>query len=334
MNSFKISYYLLIKETLYQDVLTIFTWLFIKKMFSYYKWILFNLPNIMIKLSGQKISCHIQEKLQEYIVKQKTKPSLSIFYEPTEITTKYIHAKQKYAQDIGAFCKLIPLQGTQKDVQDILTEANQDQNTHGIIIQLPHTQFDTFTLTSYINPQKDIDGLHYQSLGKCMYRQHQYNTCTNLGVVELLKAYHLDQYEGKNIVIIGDSPLIGRSLGLFFLDQNATVHICNKHTPDLLSLIKQGDIVISAVGKKHLFSLCDMKKDSIAINIGFSYEDNKIYGDIDVSNPPKHIKAYTPILSSTGPMTIAILFHKLVQNTYTNFPPFSNLMDGFSDEIL
>ena len=121
-----------------------------------------------------------------------------------------------------------------------------------MLLQLPiPKKFDEQRLISNINPDKDVDGLNEQNIGKLVKNESAMRSCTPAGIINLLRSQNIT-IEGKNIVVIGRSLLVGKPLSLMFLNLNGTVTVTHSKTKNLNKICKEADILIVAAGKPNL----------------------------------------------------------------------------------
>jgi methylenetetrahydrofolate dehydrogenase (NADP+) / methenyltetrahydrofolate cyclohydrolase len=231
----------------------------------------------------------------------------------------YITKKKESCQKAGLNSEVINLASdiNQSQLQEKLTQLSSDPATHGILVQLPlPEQLSVPLMLKHLNPRKDVDGFHAYNTGK-LFRSAAYEKlapCTPKGVIKLLEHYQIP-IQGQHVVVVGHSDIVGKPMGMMFLNRNATVTICHKFTKDLASHTKQADILVSAVGKKHLITKDMVKPGAVLVDIGFSKEGKKIYGDIDFQALKGHASAISPVPGGAGPMTVAVLIENTI-NAY------------------
>lgn len=188
-----------------------------------------------------------------------------------------------------------------------IKELNKDKAVNGIILQLPIPEnYDVDKIINTIDPAKDIDGLTFISQGKLL--SDDKNTlipCTPKGILEIFKEYKID-LEGKHVVVVGRSNLVGKPIMLECLKRNATCTICHSKTKDLKKYTKEADILIVSVGKKHLIDKTMIKKDAVIIDVGINREEGKLYGDVN-PNVDEICSMRTPVPGGVGPMTVVML---------------------------
>lgn len=217
----------------------------------------------------------------------------------------YTKIKEKIADRLGIEYKLFHLPGivTQKEVEKLINDLNQNKYVDGIVIQLPlPNDIDTERIISLISPAKDVDGF----LGK-------FPAPTPQAILEILKFYHIE-IKNKKIVIVGHGRLVGKPLEKIFLKQNIQAIICDLKTKNLKEKTIKADILISAVGVPGLIKSEMVKKEAIIIDAGTAEAGGKIVGDVSRSVYEK-VSTYTPNPGGVGPVTVAVLMKNLVEAT-------------------
>mgnify|MGYP000858512635 CR=1 FL=1 len=205
-----------------------------------------------------------------------------------------------------------------------IEKLNNDSEVHGILVQLPlPKQIDSQTVLEAIIPEKDVDGFHPVNLGKLLQKDESIVPCTPKGIIRLLEEYEID-LTGKEMVVIGQSTIVGRPMALLGLNRGATVTVCHSRTKDLEKQIARADIIISAVGKPNLVKKEYVKKDAVIIDVGINrLESGKLVGDVDFDGVKDHVSAITPVPGGVGPMTIAML----LEQTYLNACKWENIYE-------
>ena len=230
-------------------------------------------------------------------------------------SNKYINQKRKLAEELGVNFDLIKLEKTTtKKLCNIIDELNDNDDCHGIIVQLPiPKELDYELIRNRINPIKDIDGVNDANIVKLMHGQKDALVpCTALGIMKILDYYKIP-LEGMDVTIIGRSIHIGKALYSLLLNRNCTVTICHSKTKDLKKHTKNSDIVITSVGKADFITPDMVNKDVILIDVGFNFKDGHICGD--VSNEVKDYKYLTPVPGGVGQMTVYSIYENLL-NAY------------------
>lgn len=267
-------------------------------------------------IDGKYVSSLIKNNLKAHIESMKIDPTLAVIQiGNNEASNIYIRNKEKYAKEIGASFVHIKYDENedQNVVIDKIKELNNDDNINGIIVQLPLPKgFDTDLIVNTIDPHKDVDGLTELSIGKLCINKPLLMPCTPSGIIYLLEYYNIP-IESKNVVIVGRSNLVGKPLFEMMLNKNATVTLCHSKTENLKSITSKADILVSAVGKKHIITADMVKKDAVVIDVGINKEDGKLYGDVDYNKVIKKASYITPVPGGVGPMTIAMLYSNLIK---------------------
>jgi methylenetetrahydrofolate dehydrogenase (NADP+)/methenyltetrahydrofolate cyclohydrolase len=157
-----------------------------------------------------------------------------------------------------------------------------------------------------IDPAKDVDGFHPYNMGNLMIGDEGFVPCTPAGIIRALEYYDVD-IEGKDVVIVGHSNVVGKPMAAMLLNRNATVAVCHVYTKDLKSYTAGADILVVAAGVKHLIKEDMVKKGAVVFDAGITEEEGKIYGDVDFENVVNKASLITPVPGGVGPMTIATL---------------------------
>ena len=227
----------------------------------------------------------------------------------------YVNAKLKKAESIGfkAILKQLTSNVTEKEIIANIKEWNNDPNINGILVQLPlPKEINKNIILNSIDPIKDVDGLTAYNSGLFYTGQEPYAIpCTTRGIIMLLKEYNIE-IEGKHVVVIGRSNLVGKPTAQAFLFENATVTTCHSKTENLESIIKTADIVVSAVGEKIVNGKI-LKKNSVVVDVGiFRTPEGKISGDVEFESASQVASYISPVPGGVGPMTVTALMYNLL----------------------
>ena len=204
---------------------------------------------------------------------------------------------------------------TQTELNETIDNLNKDTSVHGILVQLPlPDQLNEFTTTSRIAPLKDVDGLTPYNVGLLAMKKAALVACTPSGIMEMFD-YHNINLQGKNVVIINRSHLVGKPLYHLLLERNATVITCHSKTKNLEELCRLADIIITAVGDRNKFTLTPemIKEGAVVIDVAISRHEEKLVGDTDYDQIIQKASFATPVPGGVGPMTVAML----LKNTIT-----------------
>lgn len=274
----------------------------------------------MSNIDGKIISTKIKEELKAEIKTYMIKPCLAVIQIGNdEASNVYISAKQKACSEVGIYLKHIKFDEDSREIEIInkIIELNNDEYVHGILLQLPIPEkFNEEKLINYISRNKDVDGLTDINVGKLINNKKCLVSCTPQGIIKLLEESGVS-ISGKNVVIVGRSKLVGKPLISLFLNNDATVTVCHSKTNNLKEFTKNADILVVAVGKKHLITEDMVKKDSVVIDVGINRIDGKLYGDVDYENVKNKVSLITPVPGGVGPMTVAMLLCN-VNTVYKN----------------
>ena len=267
-------------------------------------------------LDGKKTSQKLLEKLQQEVSSLAKKPVLAIMLVGENLASLiYVNAKLKKAESIGfkAILKQLTSNVTEKEIIANIKEWNNDPNINGILVQLPlPKEINKNIILNSIDPIKDVDGLTAYNSGLFYTGQEPYAIpCTTRGIIMLLKEYNIE-IEGKHVVVIGRSNLVGKPTAQAFLFENATVTTCHSKTENLESIIKTADIVVSAVGEKIVNGKI-LKKNSVVVDVGiFRTPEGKISGDVEFESASQVASYISPVPGGVGPMTVTALMYNLL----------------------
>lgn len=230
---------------------------------------------------GTEIARNIREEVKQEIVKMGINPSLSVILVGDDVSSKiYVNNKKKACQEVGIICNILSFENDcdPKIVKDKVVNSESS----GVIVQLPlPSHFDKFEIINSIDPFKDVDCFHIENIGRLVQGNPRFLPCTPAAVNVLLIN---EELEGKHVVIVNDSIVVGKALSMLLLKRKATVTLCNEYTKNIKFICQSADILVSAVGKIPDFSITNdyVKKDAIVIDVGiFRNSDGKIRGDVD-----------------------------------------------------
>lgn len=270
-----------------------------------------------IILDGKKLRDKIFENLKQKLNNMSEKPTLAVILVGDDPASQiYVKNKKKTAENLGINSIVInyPSNISEKILLDKIQELNNDNKITAILVQLPLPKhIDKFKIIDTIAPEKDVDGLTPYNSGKLFSGEEPYvYPCTPKGILLLLDEYNIE-LEGKHVVVIGRSNLVGKPVAQMLLNRNATVTMCHSHTKNLSDITKTADIVVSAVGKNILGEKM-LKSDCVVVDVGIFKDINgKICGDVDFTSASKIAAYISPVPGGVGPMTIASLMLNTVE---------------------
>lgn len=281
-------------------------------------------------LDGKELSKKIktQLKLEVETLKNKTgkTPKLAVVLVGDDPASAiYVKNKKNACKFVGitSEVKVLDKSTTQTELESVLSTLNSDKTVNGILLQLPLPNgLNERQALNCIAPQKDVDGLTTVNMGKLLTNEQGLTPCTPTGIMELFNEYNIN-LDGKHVVIINRSLLVGKPLEQMLLHKNATVTICHSHTKNIESLTKNADIIVTAVGKKNFLTKSMVKKNATIIDVAIVRDENGICGDADFKMLVKKAEFITPVPGGVGPLTIAML----LKNTIKAFKNQNNLTD-------
>lgn len=270
-----------------------------------------------IILDGKKLRDKIFENLKQKLNNMSEKPTLAVILVGENPASQiYVRNKKKTAENLGINSIVInyPADISENILLDKIQELNNDNKITAILVQLPLPKhIDKFKIIDAIAPEKDVDGLTPYNSGKLFAGEEPYvYPCTPKGILLLLDEYNIE-LEGKHVVVIGRSNLVGKPVAQMLLNRNATVTMCHSHTKNLSDITKTADIVVSAVGK-NIIGEKILKSDCVVVDVGiFKDVNGKICGDVDFASASKIAAYISPVPGGVGPMTIASLMLNTVE---------------------
>jgi methylenetetrahydrofolate dehydrogenase (NADP+)/methenyltetrahydrofolate cyclohydrolase len=267
-------------------------------------------------INGKQIAEQIKQNLKQEISQLNSKPGLAVILvgdNPNSII--YTSLKEKACEEVGIYSKIYKFKKEikEQEIIDLIKELNQNPKINGILVQLPLPKnLNQNKVINSLSPEKDVDGLHPLNLGKLSSNQSTIIPCTPKAIIKVLDFFNID-LQGKNIVIINRSNVVGKPLANLFLKRNATVTLCHSKTQNLEKHTQQADILISATGSAGLISSKMVKPGVVIVSLGISRdENNKIKGDVE-ENAKEKASYFVPVLGGIGPMTIAMLLENTLQ---------------------
>lgn len=272
-------------------------------------------------IDGKRISNECKEELRDQVLKLKEKGiqvTLAVIQVGADpASSVYVGNKKKACEFIGihSLAYELPEETKEEELLQLVEELNQREDVNGILVQLPLPKhIDEDKVIQTIDPKKDVDGFHPQSVGALSIGQKGFVSCTPAGVIELCKRSGI-QIEGKECVVVGRSNIVGKPMALLLLRENGTVTVCHSRTKDLKEVCKRADILVVAIGKPRFITKEYVKEGAVVIDVGIHRdENNKLCGDVDYEDVKEHTSAITPVPGGVGPMTIAMLMYNCVSS--------------------
>lgn len=272
-------------------------------------------------IDGKAISMQIKEEIKKEAASLKeqgknvTLAVIQVGDNPASCV--YVRNKKKGCEyiGIGSLSYELKEETTQEELLSLIRELNAREDVNGILVQLPlPAHIDEDTVIREIDPKKDVDGFHPQSVGALCIGQLGFVSCTPAGIIELLKRSGVS-LEGKECVILGRSNIVGKPMALLMLRENATVTIAHSRTKNLAEVTKRADILIVAIGKPKMITREYVKEGAVVIDVGINRDqNNKLCGDVDFDDVAPVCSAITPVPGGVGPMTIAMLLNNCMES--------------------
>ena len=282
-------------------------------------------------MDGLEVAKLVKERVKkavEELKKQNIEPCLAtILVGNNPASSTYVRNKHMACEEVGILTKDLHPSETisQNELNEIIDSLNKDNKIHGILVQLPlPNHIDEFETTSRISPIKDVDGLTPHNMGLLSMRKAILKACTPMGIMEMFEYYGID-LEGKNVMIINRSNLIGKPLYHMLLEKNATVVTCHSKTKNLKEISQKADVIITGVGDRSRFNLTSdmIKEGAVVIDVAITRHDGKLIGDTDFEEIIEKASYATPVPGGVGPMTVSML----LKNTVTA----ASLSKGFGN---
>ena len=271
-------------------------------------------------IDGKELAKKIRMDLKEEVTELKSKginPKLAVIMVGDDKASKvYVKNKSKACEEIGIEYEefLMDSNITMNELLDLIDELNNRKDIHGILLQSPIPKnLDIYQAFNKIDYRKDVDGFHPINVGKLSIGEECFISCTPYGVIKMLEAYDID-IQGKNVVIIGRSNIVGKPLIQCMLKKNGTVTVCHSKTENIKEITKNADILVAALGKAKFITEDMVKDGAVIIDVGINRtEEGKLVGDVDFENVKEKASFITPVPGGVGPMTIAMLMTNVVK---------------------
>ncbi len=268
-------------------------------------------------LNGKEVAEVREGNLRASISSLSTPPHLAIIQVGNNsASTKYIEYKKRFAGRVGAIVTHEQQEENinEKELCEHIQNYNDDISVHGIIVQLPLPKhIRPWVIMDAIDPKKDVDGLTSTNLRHVYENDEIILPATTKGILTLLENYNI-KLEGKHVVVVGRSSLVGKPTALACINRNATVTVCHSKTNNLIEVTNTADILIVAIGQANLIRESYIKKGCVVVDVGINVdEENKVTGDVLFESLSEKADAISPVPGGVGPMTIVSLFENLLQ---------------------
>lgn len=268
-------------------------------------------------LSGKTVAIDIKGQIKNYTeelkASGKTLKISSILVGDDGGSVYYQNFQEKLANNLGIEFDKIKLREdvSEDELKLKIEELNKDESVNGIMLLLPLPKhIDERTVTNLIDANKDLDCLSEISVGRFYKGEKCFMPCTPNSVITLLKAYNIE-IEGKEVVIVGRSNIVGKPLFQMFLNENATVTVCHSRTKNLKEVCRRADILVVAIGKANFVDSSYVREGAIVIDVGTSEVDGKITGDVNFDDVYKKASFITPVPGGVGSLTTTLLLKNI-----------------------
>ena len=273
-----------------------------------------------VLIDGKELAKKIRMELKDEVTELRAKeinPKLAVIMVGDDKASKvYVKNKSKACEEIGIEYEefLMDSNTTMQELLDLIENLNNREDIHGILLQSPIPKnLDINQDFNKIDFRKDVDGFHPINVGKLSIGEDCFISCTPFGVTKMLEEYNID-VQGKNVVIIGRSNIVGKPLIQCMLKKNGTVTVCHSKTQNIKEITKNADILIAALGKAKFVTADMVKEGAVIIDVGINRnDDGKLVGDVDFENVKEKASYITPVPGGVGPMTIAMLMTNVVK---------------------
>lgn len=271
-------------------------------------------------LEGKKVAQALDETMTKRVEELKKKgvtPGLAvILVGDNSASAVYVRNKKRRAEKLGIDFQLIHFDATitEDELLQKIDELNHDEKVDGFIVQLPvPDHIDEDKVIEAIDPRKDVDGLTPISVGNLWIGTPLTKPATASGILMMLDHYNVD-LDGKNVVIVGRSNIVGKPTAALMLDRNATVTITHSHTKNLKEITSKADVLVVAIGKAKFITKEYVKDQAIVVDVGMDRDENgKLCGDVDFDDVKQKAAMMTPVPGGVGPMTITALVDQVIE---------------------
>jgi methylenetetrahydrofolate dehydrogenase (NADP+)/methenyltetrahydrofolate cyclohydrolase len=289
-------------------------------------------------IDGKAVALEVENEFQPLLsrmIARGVRPGLTVIrvgHDPA--SEMYVRSKARKAEQLGlrGVERHLPDTITQDDLLEEIAALNANGEVDGILVQLPLPRhIDSRVILAAIDPEKDVDGFHPLNVGRLHQGLPNLIPCTPAGVIRLIESTGME-IAGSRACVVGRSDIVGKPVAALLLQRHATVTICHSQTRDLAATIREGEIVIAAVGKPHLIQGDMIRPGAVVIDVGTSLithadqvnlppgkletlrtKGSTIIGDVDFEGARKLAGWITPVPGGVGPMTIVMLMRNTVR---------------------
>lgn len=268
------------------------------------------------KAIAKKLRAEYHSRVDQLRSRYSLTPALAvILVGDNPASQSYVRNKIAGCKEVGIRSELIELPATATEEQLLaqIDRLNDDVTVHGILVQLPlPPHIRVSSVLERISVEKDVDGFHLYNMGGLVTGNTVFSPCTPYGVQKILEHENIP-VEGRNVVVVGASNIVGKPTALMLMQQDATVVICHKKTRDLGNFTLLADILVVAAGVPNLIVPQIVRTGAVVIDVGFNrLPDGRIVGDVDFEGVKEKASYITPVPGGVGQMTVTMLLHNTI----------------------
>lgn len=273
-----------------------------------------------LRIDGKSIAQELRARIKKEI--EDCSPSLvpglaAVLIGEHPASKVYVRNKRRMCEEVGIYSEehRLPDDASEAEILRLVEDLNHDPKIDGILVQLPMPgQIETRRILDAVNPDKDVDGFHYNNVGKLIANRPGFVPCTPLGIIKLLDDSGVE-ISGAHAVIVGRSDIVGKPMAFLLLHRHATVTICHSRTRYLEAICREADILVAAMGRPRFITNKMIKEGATVIDVGINrLPDGQLVGDVDFDSVQEKAGAITPVPGGVGPMTIAMLLSNTLQS--------------------
>ncbi len=235
-------------------------------------------------------------------------------------SASYVRQKEKFAERAGIIAETWRYEDsiTEAEVLTEIEKINQDPSIHGVIVQLPvPDQVSVEKILNAIDPSKDVDGFTPENVGQLFLGENTLECCTPKGVIRMIEEANVD-LNGKHVVVVGRSNIVGKPVAILALNKNATVTICHSRTQNLDDHLAQADVLIVAVGRPEMITGAQIPEGCTVIDVGIHRKEKPdgsfgLCGDVEFESASQKAAAISPVPGGVGPMTVFCLIENTIE---------------------
>jgi methylenetetrahydrofolate dehydrogenase (NADP+)/methenyltetrahydrofolate cyclohydrolase len=269
-------------------------------------------------INGEQVARNLRATVKEKVAslkKEKNRtPGLAIIVVKNPQARVHVaRLKERTCRQLGINCQVFYLSDTTTDeeIQFLIKKLNTSSEIHGINIHPLPLHLNHTLISQLVDPCKDVEGLHFLNMGRFLMGDTYMVPFVAGGIVKLIESTG-ENLEGKKVVVVGRSQLVGKPIAFLLLQKNATVSICHSQTPNLAHFTKRADILVAAAGHPRTITKKMVKEGAIVIDVGINRIGTRLIGDVD--KDVEQVAGWiTPVPGGVGPVTIAMLLDNLVR---------------------